>query len=124
MKFKTLITINSVLALTFGILGMLMPVQLLANYNVSLSPMGLIIYQFWGATLFGVGILTWFLRSITEISLQKRLSLSLCITNGLSCIMAFRGQYAGANNLGWTVVALFILLTIGFGFLMFIKPQT
>ena len=46
MKFKTLLTINAVLAIASGIACVLVPDELLSNYEVSLSRMGLVIYQF------------------------------------------------------------------------------
>ena len=123
MKFKTLFTINSILAILFGVAGLLAPAQLLASYNVSLKPMGLVIYQFWGAALIGLGMLTWFARSVRESALQRKFALALFITNGLSCVMAVRGQFAGANTFGWSTVALFFLLALGFGAFMLIRPR-
>jgi hypothetical protein len=117
-----LLTINSALAFVCGIACVLMPAQLLASYDVSLAPMGLVIYQFWGAALMGLGMLTWFARSVKESALQRKFALALFITNGLSCVMAVRGQFAGANTFGWSTVALFFLLTLGFGAFTLIKP--
>ena len=123
MKFKTLLTINSALAFISGIACVLMPAQLLASYDVSLAPMGLVIYQFWGTTLIGLGMLTWFARSVRELALQRRFALALFVTNGLSCVMAVRGQFAGANTFGWSTVALYFLLALGFGAFVLIKPR-
>lgn len=124
MKFKVLLTINAILAFVSGTACALIPEQLLAQYDVSLSPMGLVIYQFWGVALIGLGMLTWFVRSITEVALQKRIALALLITNGLSAAMAIRGQFAGANSSGWSTVVLFLLLTLCYGVFMLIKPPT
>jgi hypothetical protein len=123
MKFKILLTINSALAFVSGIACVLMPAQLLTSYDVSLAPMGLVIYQFWGAALIGLGMLTWFARSVRESALQRKFALALFITNGLSCVMAVRGQFAGANTFGWSTVALFFLLALGFGAFVPIKPR-
>jgi hypothetical protein len=123
MKFKILLIINSAFAFVSGIACVLIPAQLLASYDVSLAPMGLVIYQFWGAALIGLGMLTWFARSIKESALQRRIAIALFVTNALSCIMAIRGQFAGANNFGWSTVALFFLLAVGYGIFLFIKPR-
>jgi len=123
MKFKTLLTINAILAFVSGTACILMPAQLLAQYNVSLPPMGLVIYQFWGAALIGLGLLTWFARSITDLALMRKFALALFITNGLSVVMAVRGQFSGANISGWSTVVLFLLLTLGYGVVLFtIRP--
>lgn len=124
MKFKVLLIINAILAFVSGVTCVIMPAQLLSQYDVSLSPMGLVIYQFWGVALIGLGMLTWFIRSITEVALQKRIAIALLITNGLSVAMAIRGQFAGANASGWSTVVLFLLLTLGWGIFMLIKPPT
>jgi hypothetical protein len=124
MKFKTLLTINAILAFASGTACILMPAQLLAQYNVALPPMGLVIYQFWGAALIGLGLLTWFARSIMDLALQRKFALALFITNGLSVVMAVRGQFAGANSSGWSTVVLFLILTIGYGVFLFTIPTT
>ena len=122
--FKVLLTINAILAFVSGSACALIPEQLLAQYDVRLSPMGLVIYQFWGVALIGLGMLIWFVRSITDFSLQKRIALALLITNALSIAIAIRGQFSGANSSGWSTVVLFLLLTLCWGVFMFIKPQT
>ena len=123
MEFKTLLISNSVFAFIGGIACLLLPAQLLSSYGIILIPMGLVIYQFWGTALIGLGMLTWFARNIKDSDLQKAFVLSLFITNGINCIIAIRGQYAGANDLGWTNVALYFLLALGFGCFMFMKRQ-
>jgi len=115
MKFKTLLTINAVLAFVTGLSCVLFPAQILASYGVQLMPMGLVVYQFWGTALIGLGMLTWFARKVKDSALQKAFAWFLIITNGLSGVIAIRGQYAGANALGWSTVALFFLLALGFG---------
>jgi hypothetical protein len=89
MKFKTLLTINSVLAVVAGIACVLVPAQLLASYGISLVPMGLVIYQFWGAALIGLGMLTWFARNIKESELQKTFALPFLLQTELAVLWPF-----------------------------------
>ena len=123
MKFKTLLTIHAVLAFVSGIACLFVPAKLLSSYGVSLIPMGLVIYQFWGSALIGLGLLTWFARSIKEFTLQKLFAFSLFITHGINCAIAIRGQFVGANDFGWSNVALFFLMSIGFGSFLLKKPH-
>lgn len=123
MKFKTLLAVNSAVAIVSGAACVLLPVQLLAHYDVTLSPMGLVVYQFWGATLVGLGMLIWIVRAVTDSVPQKRISLALFVVNALSCVMAVRGQYAGANARGWSMVALFGVLALAYGAFTFVKAQ-
>jgi len=121
MRFQTLFIVNSFIAVPMGIACALVPAHLLKNYGVVLSPMGLVIYQFWGVTIFGLGLITWFARKSTEPGIQKGLALSLFLVYILSCAVAVKGQFAGANSFGWTTVGLYFLLALGFGYLRFIK---
>lgn len=118
MKFKTLLTINSALAFASGIACVLIPGQLLASYGIRLIPMGMVIYQFWGASLIGLGLLIWITRNLEAPDLQKKIALSLFITNVISCALAFRGQFTGANALGWSTVTAYLLLVTGYGNIM------
>lgn len=123
MKFKSLLTIFSVVAFVAGLACVLAPAQMLSSYGVSLVPIGYIVYQFWGSTLMGLGMLSWFARNIEEPALQKKFAVSLLITTALGTVMAIRGQYAGANDFGWSNVALYSLLTLGFGSLFLVKAR-
>lgn len=122
MKFKTLLIVNSLLAVIAGVLCVLIPAKLLSGFGIHLIPMGLVIYQFWGAALIGLGMLTWFARKITEPAIQRSFAFSLFVTHGLNTFMAIRGQFAGANKFGWSNVALFFLLALGFGFFVVMNP--
>ncbi len=124
IKFKTLLIINSVIAFPTGIACVLVPASLLSTYGVTLIPIGLVIYQLWGVTLIGLGMLTWFARNTKESGVQKAFALSLFLTYGMSCVIAIRGQFTGANSFGWTTVALYFLLALGFGYFQFIKLRT
>jgi hypothetical protein len=124
MGFGTLLLVNAVVAVLAGIACILAPAQLLATYGVSLTPMGLVVYQFWGAALVGVGLLTWIARTAEKPGSQRAIALSLFITYAISCVIAARGQSAGANSLGWSTVALFLALALGYGWLAATRSRT
>ena len=121
MEFRTFMTTNAVIAIPAGMACILAPAQLLATYGVSLDSMGLVIYQFWGAFLLGLGLLAGSARMIEERKVQRAIVSSLAITYGISCAIAVRGQFAGANNMGWSTVVLFLLLASACAFLRFGK---
>ena len=66
MKCKVKLTVNAILSNISVILYMLAPAKLLSHYDVSLSPMGLVIYQFQEATLLELGMLIWLARDIKD----------------------------------------------------------
>ncbi len=114
MNYKILIVINSSIAILSGLLCLLLPATLLANYDVALSSMGLIIYQFWGVSLIGLGIITWMVSFIEETKHRQRITITLFIINILNTYLAYTGQFNGANTFGWSTVIMFGLLSFGF----------
>lgn len=116
MSFRTLLAINALIAVLMGAACVLASAQLIGSYGIALTPMGLVVYQFWGATLIGLGLLTWLARFIETRGTQRALAASLFAYHGLSCVIAVRGQYAGANDMGWSTVGLFLLLALAFGY--------
>jgi hypothetical protein len=124
MEFRTFLAINAVIAVPTGVACVLVPARLLATCGVTLTPMGSVVYQFWGAALIGLGLLAWCARGVEEAGLQKAIALSLFITYAISCVIAVRGQFAGANNLGWSAVALFLVLSLGYGWLAAARSRT
>ncbi len=114
MKIKTLFMISSILSIIAGMACLFSPSRVLQMYGVALSSMGLVIYQFWGTAMIGVGLLTWTIRNIERPKLQRAFALSLCITYATGTIIAIKGQFVGANTIGWSSVAIYLLLTTGF----------
>lgn len=121
MKFKTLFTILSVVAVINGLGCFLAPEMMLASFGVELPPMGLVVYRFWGSTLMGLGMILWFSRGIEDLKIQKNLSVSMLVFSILSIFPAKEGQFSGANTIGWSMVVLFGLLSLGFGSLLILK---
>jgi len=64
-----------------------------------------------------MGFLTWLLRKVNDSVWQKAIAFSLFLVHAGNTIIAIRGQYAGANNFGWSNVALFAALALAFGYL-------
>lgn len=119
MKFKTLLNLNVVLAVASGFACLFIPVQILANYGVTLIPFELIIYQLWGATLIGFGLFIRTLRNTKVLKMQMVIVLSLFFANGLCCFFSIHGQFAGANIFGWSTVALYSLLMLSYAIFVF-----
>lgn len=112
---------HAILSIVGGAGCIFFPSRQLAIYDISLPPMGLVIYQFWGISLMGIGLLTWFLRRVQEDIWRKAIALSLCLIHMGNTIVAIRGQFAGANNSGWSMVVLFAILALSFGYLRLIR---
>jgi hypothetical protein len=119
MKLKILFIITAICAVVFGVAFLIIPTELYSLYAVDstegLNYMG----QLFGAALIGLGLIAWFARNATDSDARKAIVLSFFIADGIGFIVALIGQLNSiVGPLGWLTVAIYLLLTIGFGILI------
>ncbi len=122
---KALMVINTVVSLIFGIAFVLMPDTVVSLYGVIASPQLLYLGQLLGTALIGFGILTWLARNTAVADAKKAILPALFIADGVGFIVALIGQIRWVvNALGWSTVAIYLLLSIGFGYFLIKKPAS
>ncbi len=125
MKLNTLLTIAAVVAGIFGLAFVLVSGPLLTLYGVTLDKAGTFVAQLFGAALIGFAVLNWLARNVTDRGAQQAILLANLISDTVGFVMALMGQLAGiANALGWSTVAIYLLLALGFAYFQFMKPGT
>ena len=123
MKVTTFLIIKAIVSLAFGIAFVLLQVILMGIYGTTLDPAGALMAQFAGAGLIGIGLICWLGRSAGN-NAQRAITLSLFICDTVGFIVALVGQLSGLmNQLGWMVVALWLLLALGNGYCRFLKQE-
>ncbi len=122
MNLKNLLLINAIAALFFGVVFVLLPEQTLAQYGVKFMPKaGIYVGRLFGAALLGIAVISWFARSMGAEA-RTSIVLGLLVVNGVGFIVSLLAQLDGVvNNLGWSTVAIYLLLGLGFGYFRFIK---
>jgi len=125
MNLKNLLIINAILALFFGVVFVLLPEQTMAQYGVKLMPKaGIYVGRLFGATLLGIAVISWFARSMGAEA-RTSIVFGFLVANVVGFIVSLLAQLDGVvNNLGWSTVAIYLLLSLGFGYFRFIKPRS
>jgi len=122
MKLSTMFTLNAIFALLFGLSFVLVPAMVLSWYSVVMDASGLYIARLLGAALFSFAILSWLVRNSTDSSVIRAVVLSFFIGNTLGFLLSLIEQLQRAENpLGWSTVAIYLLLGLGFGYFYFKK---
>jgi hypothetical protein len=124
MKLSTLMIINAVIALVFGIAFVLAPGQAMQLYGVTAEAPLELVAQLLGAAFISFGVLTWSARNIAESEVRRAIILALFIGDGIGFLVSFIRQIGGVvNALGWSTVAIYLLLALGWGYFRFLKSN-
>lgn len=124
MKLGNLFAVNAVIAGLFGLAFVFAPAQLLAQYGLAVDSAFALVAQLFGAALIGYAILTWLCRKAGDSDARRAIVLALFISDGVAFILALMAQLKGlVNPLGWSTVAIYLLLAIGFAYFHFAKPS-
>ena len=117
MKLSTLLVINAIIAFLFGLGFVLIPEIILALYGVTLTVNGIYISRLLGAAFLGYGVVSWLVRNSTGSAELRAIIFALFISEILGFFITLFYQLQGtANALGWTTVAIYLLLGAGFGY--------
>jgi uncharacterized membrane protein YdcZ (DUF606 family) len=124
MKLGNLFAVNAVIAGLFGLAFVFAPAQLLARYGLAIDAAFGLVAQLFGAALIGYAILTWLCRTAGDSDARRAVVLALFVSNGAGFVLALIAQLKGlVNSLGWSTVAIYLLLAIGFAYFQFAKPS-
>jgi hypothetical protein len=122
MKLNALMVVNAIVAGLFGIGFVLVPAQLLSQYGITTDAPFELVGQLFGAALIGFAVLTWAARNATDSDARRAILLGVFVCNVIGFVVALIGQLGGVvNTLGWSTVAIYLVLALGFGYFRFLK---
>ena len=125
MKLSALMTANAVIAGLFGIAFVLFPARLLAIYGVSVDAPFALVGQLFGTALLGYALLTWTARNAGASDARGAIVLALFVSDVIGFIVALIAQLRNVvNQVGWSTVAIYLLLALGFGYFQIKKPAS
>ena len=124
MTLRNFLAVASVIAFAFGLGFILIAQKLTALYNITLDAPGVFVGQLFGAALLGFGVLNWSARNVRDTQALKGILLANVVGDVVGFVIALLSQLAGVggvNALGWSTVALYLLLALGFAYFRFVK---
>jgi hypothetical protein len=125
MPLRTLLPIAGLIALGFGLGFLAMPRAMLALYGISAEPTLVLISRFFGAALVQLGLVLYLIRDVGDPRTQRGVVIGSFIGSVAGLVVALTGQFWGlVNQFGWSTVAIYGLLTLGYGSIMFGRPTT
>ena len=124
MKLSNLLVINTIVCLVYGIILVLTPATMLSLHGLTPGSGEKLMGQYFGSALIAIGLLTRFARNVADAETQRAIILALLITDVIGAIVSVLGTVSGPMNVvGWSAVAIYILLALGFAYFQFVKPS-
>ncbi|MDX1663649.1 MAG: hypothetical protein R3272_07640 [Candidatus Promineifilaceae bacterium] len=123
MKINDFLTLRSIVALAYGVGLLLAPAALLSLYGIAPDPGLHLMSRFLGVELLFVGLLCFSARRFTKPATVRALITSLLIAEAVGVLVALSGTLSGVfNSLGWTIVLIYGLFSLGYLYFLFVKP--
>jgi hypothetical protein len=124
MKLRNLLMINALIAFAYGISYQVAPKTILSLYGVAQGPDEVFLSRLFGAALIGISLLTWFVRDISHSETKQAVVLSMLVYDIIGVIVAVHATVSGVMNaVGWTGVAVFSFLALGYAYFQFVNPR-
>lgn len=125
MRLSMLLLIGGLLALVFGLGFLLAPRPLLTLYGVPTDPSVVLMARFFGTALVQVGLVFYLIRDVGDPKTQRGVVIGSFIGSVAGLVVALTGQFWDlVNQFGWSTVAIYGLLTFGYGSIMFGRPAS
>lgn len=127
MKLQTLMLINAVVALVFGIAFALWGPAILLASGLNTIPQQNMLW-FWtagtfvrllGVTLVGFGLVAYAGSQFCESAVRFEINLAFFLANALGCVIMLIQQLSiWASVVGGIAIVIYLLLAIGFGYFL------
>jgi len=122
MKLSTFLMIAAVVALVYALGLILMPAFMASTYGLGTSASEILLSRFFGVELLVLGLIVWLAKDLTGDSVRPIITGNL-IGNAVGTIIALMGTLSGVmNSVGWSAVAVYFLLALGFAYFQFMAP--
>lgn len=125
MPIRTVLGLNSVVALPFGVLFTMFPRLFLSRvYGAEMNETGIVLARMLGGEFLCFGVVTWLARQ-KSLETQRLLSLGCLIGFGVGAPALLWGQWIGVFNvLGWLTVLTYVFFAVAYGVVCLHRPAS
>jgi len=125
MNYRTIFLINALVAVLFGLAFLIVPTFALQQFGVDQYAATRLVSQFFGTAILTLGLLLWFAKDITDLSLLKGTGMALMIGSAAGLIITLIGTANGILRTNWWIAALvYTLFGLVYVYLVFVQPRS
>jgi hypothetical protein len=124
MRLGTLLRLAGLLALGFGIGFLFAPVRVLSMYGVAAEPTVVLMARFFGSALVQLGLVLYLIRDVSDPTTRRGVVIGSFLGSLAGFVVSLTAQFWGLmNSFGWSSVAIYGVLLLGYGSFVFGRPQ-
>jgi hypothetical protein len=124
MRLGTLLRLAGILALAFGIGFLFAPARVLSMYGVAAEPTVVLLARFFGSALVQLGLVFYLIRDVSDPTTRRGVVIGSFLGSLAGFVVSLTAQFWGLmNSFGWSTVAIYGLLLLGYGSFVFGRPQ-
>jgi hypothetical protein len=124
MQLGTLLRLAGLLALAFGIGFLFAPARVLAMYGVAAEPTVVLMARFFGSALVQLGLVLYLIRDVSDPVTRRGVVIGSFLGSLAGFVVSLTAQFWGlTNSFGWSSVAIYGVLLLGYGSFVFGRPQ-
>lgn len=124
MRLGTLLRLAGLLALAFGIGFLFAPARVLSMYGVAAEPTVVLMARFFGSALVQLGLVFYLIRDVSDPTTRRGVVLGSFLGTLAGLVVSLTAQFWGlVNSFGWSTVAIYGALLLGYGSFVFGRPQ-
>ena len=125
MTFKTMFTLNAVIAGCFGLALIAAPGLTVSLYGVQPAEGIVYIARLFGAVLVTLAVLSWSAREIRDAFMRRAITGAMLSGDAIGLAAALLGQIAGVvNAFGWLNVIVYLVLTAGYAYFVVVRSPS
>jgi hypothetical protein len=124
MRLGTLLRLAGILALAFGIGFLFAPARVLSMYGLAAEPTVVLMARFFGSALVQLGLVFYLIRDVSDPTTRRGVVIGSFLGSLAGFVVSLTAQFWGLmNSFGWSTVAIYGLLLLGYGSFVFGRPQ-
>ena len=125
MALGTLLRLAGLLALVFGLGFLFAPARVLSLYGVAAEPTVVLMARFFGSALVQLGLVLYLIRDVSDPVTRRGVVIGSFLGSLAGFVVSLTAQFWGlVNSFGWSSVAIYGVLLLGYGSFVFGSPRT
>ena len=124
MSYRIMFALNAAVAFLFGVGFLFFPARVLGLFGTETFVSTLFVSRLFGAAMLGLGLVLWFAKDVLDEKIQKGLGIALLVGAATGLTVTMLGTFAAhavIRTNGWVIMLIYLVLGLGYGYLLFPK---